>query len=334
MYSERLALYRKIEKLRKSKVLLYVTGDRRNLETRIHSEVADFFTDHLDTFRLPKKISLILYSRGGDTLAGWMIVNMIRLFCEEFEVIIPSKAHSTATLICLGADRIVMTKQATLGPIDPSITTPLNPQVPGAPPVARLPISVEAVASYFELAKSLMGIKEESNLTNVFLKLADQVHPLALGDVYRARTQIQMLAEKLLNLHMKDDSDIKKVISVLCSESGSHDYTINRREAERDLKLPVEKPDNEFYKIIRDIHMDVRREMKLDEPFEPDFELGVQSSKQYLVTRALIESISGGSHKYNTSGQLTRIQVPGPAGPQPGVQIQGIFEGWQHEQVS
>jgi len=333
MYSERLALYKKIEKLRKSKVLLYVTGDRRNLETRIHSEVADFFADHLDTFHLPKKISLILYSRGGDTLAGWMIVNMIRLFCEEFEVIIPSKAHSTATLICLGADKIVMTKQATLGPIDPSITTPLNPPVPGAPPMARLPISVEAVASYFELAKSLMGIKEESNLANVFLKLADQVHPLALGDVYRARTQIQMLAEKLLNLHMKEDGNIKKVISVLCSESGSHDYTINRREAEGDLKLPIEKPDDKFYKIIRDIHMNVRLELKLDEPFEPDFELGVLPSKSYSATRALIESTTGGSHKYSTEGLLTRIQVPGPAGLQPGVQIQGTFEGWQHEQV-
>ncbi|HOD29126.1 MAG TPA: ATP-dependent Clp protease proteolytic subunit [Syntrophales bacterium] len=335
MYNERLPLYKKIEKLRKSKVLLYVTGDRRNLETKIHSEVADFFADHLDTFRLPKKISLILYSRGGDTLAGWMIVNMIRLFCEEFEVIIPSKAHSTATLICLGADKIVMTKQATLGPIDPSITTPLNPQVPGAPPMVRLPISVEAVASYFELAKNkkLMGLKEESNLTNVFLKLADQVHPLALGDVYRARTQIQMLAERLLNLHMKGNGNIKKIISVLCSESGSHDYTINRREAAGDLNLPVEIPDNKFYKIIKDIHTDVRLELKLNESFEPDFELGVLPSKPYSATRALIESTTGGSHKYSTEGVLTRIQIPSPAGQQPGVQVQGTFEGWRHEEI-
>ncbi len=331
MYSDRLALYSKIEELRKSRVILYVTGDRQNLETRIHAEVADFFADHLDTFCLPRKISLILYSRGGDTLAGWMIVNMIRLFCDEFEVIIPSKAHSTATLICLGADKIVMTKQATLGPIDPSITTALNPQVPGAAPMTRVPISVEAVASYFELAKNLMGIKEESNLANVFLKLADQVHPVALGDVYRARTQIQMLAEKLLNLHMKNTETIKKIISVLCSESGSHDYTINRREAERDLKLPVEKPNDELYKIIKDIHTDVRLELKLNERFDPDFELGVSPSKKYSAIRALVESTTGGSDKYITAGQLTRVEVRGPAGPQPGVQIQGTFEGWHHE---
>ena len=102
MYKQRLKLYKQIEKKRKSRVLLYVTGDRQKLETQIHSEVGDFLADHLDTFNLPKKISLILYSRGGDTLSAWMIVNMIRLFCDEFEVIIPAKAHSAATLFAWG----------------------------------------------------------------------------------------------------------------------------------------------------------------------------------------------------------------------------------------
>lgn len=59
-------------------------------------------------------------------------------FCSEFEVIIPHKCHSTGTLIALGANKIVMTKQATLGPIDPSVNTPLNPHVEGAPPDARV----------------------------------------------------------------------------------------------------------------------------------------------------------------------------------------------------
>lgn len=334
MYKQRLKLYKQIEKKRKSRVLLYVTGDRQKLETQIHSEVGDFFADHLDTFNLPKKISLILYSRGGDTLSAWMIVNMIRLFCDEFEVIIPSKAHSAATLICLGADKIVMTKQATLGAIDPSVNTPLNPPVPGAPAAARLPISVEAVAGYFELAKKIMGIKQEDNLTNVFLKLADQMHPVALGDVYRARTQIQLLAEKLLNFHMDDKTVIKKIISVLCSESGSHDYTINRREAKNDLGLPIEKPNDELYQVIRDIHIDFRKELKLNEPFDPDVELGADPTKQYSVTRALVESATGGSHKFLTKGSLTRVQLNSPVGPQPGLQMQKLFEGWNHESVS
>ncbi|MCB2295730.1 hypothetical protein LGK95_19840 [Clostridium algoriphilum] len=55
---------------------------------------------------LPKKISLILYTRCGNTLVGWSIVNLIRQFCDEFEVIVPSKALSTGTLICLGSNSI------------------------------------------------------------------------------------------------------------------------------------------------------------------------------------------------------------------------------------
>ena len=59
-----------------------------------------------------------MYTRGGNTLAGWSIINLIRQFCDELEIIIPSKAHSTGTLMALGANSIIMTKQATLGPID------------------------------------------------------------------------------------------------------------------------------------------------------------------------------------------------------------------------
>ena len=32
-------------------------------------------------------------------------------------------------MMSIGADKIVMTKQAVLGPIDPSVNSPLNPQV-------------------------------------------------------------------------------------------------------------------------------------------------------------------------------------------------------------
>lgn len=330
MYADRLPFYRQLETSRGSRVLVYFTGDRRKMETQIHSEITHFFADHLDKFSSPEKISLVLYSRGGDTLAGWTIVNMIRQFCDRFEVIIPSKAHSTATLIALGSGKIMMTKQATLGPIDPSVNSPLNPQVPGAPPNARLPISVEAVAGYFELAKYL-DIKREDNLTSIYLKLVEHVHPVALGNVYRARTQIQMLAEKLLKFHMKDDDKIKKIISILCSESGSHDYTINRKEALNDLALPIEKPNDALYAVISGIFNNIRQELELDNPFDPNTIIGNSPNAAYACTRALIESVSGGSHRFISEGNLSRSQVPTPAGMQETIVDRRTFEGWRHE---
>ena len=283
---------------------------------------------------MPKKITLYLYSLGGDILAGWTVANMIRLFCDEFEVIVPSKAQSTATLICLGANNIVMTKQGTLGPIDPSINDPLNPPQPGAAPQFRVPLSVEAIAGYFDLAKKEIGIKEEAHLVSTFLKLSEQVHPVALGKVFRARAQIQMLAEKLLKFHMKDDEKIKGIISLLCGEAGSHDFTINRRAA-MELGLPVEKPDENNYTIIRAVHDDIWKELEMDSDFNYNILLGTGLQAGYSCTRALLESVTGGSYKFISEGTVTKVNAPSPLPGQPQqpptINDQRTFEGWRHE---
>lgn len=330
MYADRLPYLKELERLRDSRVLVYVTGDRPGMETQIHSEVLDYFADQLDSFGLPRKISLYLYSRGGETLTGWSIVNLIRHFCDEFEVIIPSKARSTATLIALGADRIVMTKQATLGPIDPSINGPLNPQMPGAPQQQRVPVSVEDAEAYFELASS-HGIRAEAELTRVFEKLASEVHPLALGSLFRARSQIQRLATRLLQLHISDELIIQRIVAVLCNEAGSHDYTINRREAENDLRLPIVKPDDELYEVIRALQDDIRTELCLNQRFEPAFVVGGNAAAGYECPRALVESVSGGSDRMISRGVINALTVNGPAGPQPAFMDQRQFEGWEHE---
>ena len=259
---------------------------------------------------------------------------------DEFEVIIPSKARSTATLIAIGADQIVMTKQATLGPIDPSTNSPLNPQIPGGQPRDRMPVSVEDVAAYFDLAKS-QGIQSDEQLARIFERLASDVHPLTLGAVFRTRAQIQQLAERLLRTHLQDDNIVKRLVAVLCNESGSHDYTINRREAEHELGLPVSKPDDALYTAIRSVYNDIRDELQLNHRFDANAlaATAVQPTAPgtsalavpYECKRTLIESLTGGSHYMVSRGRVTNVLVPGPAGPQTGVMDQRQFEGWEHE---
>lgn len=335
MYIDRLNDYKQLEKERGSKLLVYVTGDRPGWGTQINQEVLDYFINHLDLLGLPQKISLLLYTRGGDTLAAWSIVNLIRQFCKEFEVIIPAKAHSSGTLISLGANSILMTKQATLGPIDPSINTPLNPPIPGAPPNARLPVSVEAIKGFIELAKDELGIKNESNLTQVLIKLADMVHPLVLGNVYRARTQIQMLARKLMIHQIQDKEKVDKIISFLCSDSGSHDYTINRREARDNLGLSIDKPDDQLYLLIKRIYDDIRVELELNVPYDPNKMLVSHPQIGYNFRRAIIESVDGGTDVFVSEGILTQEQItvqPGlPA--QTAIKDKREFEGWKHESL-
>jgi hypothetical protein len=274
-----------------------------------------------------------LYTRGGQTLAAWSIANLIHQYCDEFEVIIPSKAHSAGTLISLGANSIVMTKQATLGPIDPSVNTPLNPPIPGAPPNARVPVSVEAINGFIELAKSV-GVENSADLSSIMATLSSYVHPLVLGEVYRTRSQIRMLGSRLLSKHMTDKEKIEKILSFLCSESGSHDHTIYRQEARNELGLNVETPSDEIYGLIKQVYDDIVAELQLTTPYNPDILLSGQPQASYSLVRALIESPTGGSHRFYSDGILTKQQVPAPSGVvQEEIQDVRKFEGWKYEKI-
>lgn len=340
MFKDRIDLYNLIEKKRESKLLVYVTGDRPGFETQIHSEILDYFIDHLDRIGKPKKISLLLYTRGGNTLGAWSLVNLIRQFCDEFEVIIPAKAHSAGTLISLGANKIMMTKQATLGPIDPSLNSPLNPQNPLAPtnPTARVPVSVESIKGYFQLAQEDLKINDQQNLKDILINLSNQVHPLVLGDVYRSRSQIQMLAKKLLSKQINDPEKIEKIIAFLCSDSGSHDYTIYRREAMDELGLNIEKPDDEFYQIIKSTFNTIKDELELNIPYDPNLMLGSKNTVDYSSRRILIESLQFGTHVFVSEGTLVKnVQVIPQPHPIPPIQRtliddQRKFEGWKTEE--
>ena len=78
------------------------------METVIAQDCIDPFVDLLEPIGPTERISLILHTNGGQTLAAWRIVNLIRMFCDELEVMIPSKALSAGTLISMGANRVIM----------------------------------------------------------------------------------------------------------------------------------------------------------------------------------------------------------------------------------
>jgi hypothetical protein len=221
-----------------------------------------------------------------------------------------------------------MTKQATLGPIDPSTNGLMNPQVAINGQNIRVPVSVEHVNGYLDMARKDLGISDKSLLKDIFLKLTEHLHPLSLGDVHKARSQIQMLAEKLLKYHKIDRRNVSKVISFLCSKSGSHDYTIYRKEAKEDLGLNIEKPDDELYGLIKGIYQDIESELELRNPYNPNIILASSNPATYTLRRALIESVGGGCDVFVSQGRLVRQQLPTG---QAVLQDDRTHEGWKHE---
>ncbi|MCP3409240.1 hypothetical protein [Bradyrhizobium sp. CCGB01] len=328
-FAARKRIYTAIERERETKVITFVTSDRVGVETQIAPDCVDLFVDLLDRLGPTKRISLLLHTNGGHTSVAWRLVNLIRTFCDELEVLIPLKALSAGTLLSLGAHKIVMTKQAALGPIDPSVNHPLGPQVPYGNQIARVPVSVEAVKGYLDAARKDLGVIDQGALAQVIIDLSNKVHPLVLGEIFRSRAQIRFLAEKLLAGQVNDTEQAQKIIDFLCADSGSHDYTMNRREAES-LGLKIEKPTQEFYETLRKIHLSYAEELKIIEPYSPQVLLGANQATNYSLVRGLVESTKGGCYAFLSEGTLAKVMVPGPTGAMvESVTDQRTFEGWR-----
>jgi len=261
-------LIEKIEKERNSKLITYITGDRQPFNTKIAGDVVPLLNKQLEKFGKCKKISLFLYTSGGDMLAPVRIVKLIRNHCDEFEVLVPYKAHSAGTLICLGADKIIMGKLGELTSVDPSTGHPFNPQNPSNPQ-QKLEISVEDLNSYLLFAKEKAGVKDDQ-MNEVYKLLVDKLHPLSIGNAYRAYRMAKMLTERLLSLHMnieKEKDKVKKIVKEITGDITIHAYPIDREEA-KELGLNIEKPTDETEKDMIALYEQYAEVMKFGQPFQ------------------------------------------------------------------
>jgi len=327
---ERIKIIKEIEKKRNSRLIVYITGDRLGLETKISADIFPKLHKHLISIGNQKKIDLFLYSTGGITIAGFSLVNLIREFCERFCVIIPFKALSCATLIALGADEIIMSKMGQLGPIDPSLEHPLGPsiQIPGRGH-ALTRVNVEDVNAFIELAKEEFKLKSERSLVKSFELLASSINPLVLGAVQRSRAQIAFLASSLLKSHINDKKRINKIVNTLIRKRFSHDYIINRKEAKEELLLNIIDTDEELMSLILTLFNLYNNIIKMDTPFHPEVSLGTASQKTEAFNQAIIES-NELTHIYRTTKEIKRVLMEQPGVPFKAPAYQEIIlqQGW------
>lgn len=290
-----------IETNRKSKLIAYITSDRPNLFSQIAEDIIPIIYDHIRSISPEerKNIDLFIYSRGGDSDTPWSIVSMFRESTKDgkFNVLIPFRAHSAATMIALGADEIIMSEKAELGPIDITITSgPYNPILKEKDSIKRLPVSVEDVMGYFSLLKTV-GCKRSSEKIKGFEQITQQVHPLVLGTVHRLLGQTKLVALKLLNTRKNALSERvnKKIMQKLSAEIFSHRHTIYRSEAKEQVGIQFIK-DMEHYKIekeVWDLYKEYESLFSLKEPFTPDQHLEANNLDEHIwdnLNMACVES--------------------------------------------
>ncbi len=288
----RLELMNEIGRRRNSAVICYITGDRENLSTRIAPDVIPVFYRHLEMLPVRQRIDLFLYTRGGDVITPWRLVQLIREYTQEFCVLVPFRSYSAGTLICLGADEILMGRMGELGPIDPSVVNAYNPPDPSNP-AARIPVNIEDVYSYLTLAGEATRLDSEA-LSGVFSVLAEKIHPLALGNVHRNYLLIRSLAHKLLDLRRCSlcRENVQRIVDYLTEKLYAHNYTITRREAVEEIGLPVSYPDEDLEKIIWSLYQDFARELQLANPFDPR-DISAGRRVEFNVPAGVVESLLG-----------------------------------------
>jgi hypothetical protein len=336
-------LLQQIEKIRNSRVVTYLTSDRQGpFNARIATDIIPLISSQLRMIGKTQNIDLFLYTAGGDTMVPWRAVSMIREYCEKFSVLVPYKAHSAGTMIALGADEIVMSDLSEISPIDPSTANVFNPIDP-ANPQGRIPISVEDVMAYFDLAKNKFGIKSDADLEKIFLKFVEsnpQIHPLALGNVNRIHNLIRILAKRLLKSHkvpMKE-TEVDTIVDYFTEKLYSHQYFIGRKEAKEDLGLKtVVEASESLSKTMSDLWTEYNKELDFGKMWNVENELGVnamQNRKNYKI--AYIESTQL-SNNYDIEVEYRKQQVnmvqQTPQGPiqipQEQVGFKIIGQGWK-----
>lgn len=342
----------RLQTLRNSKVLLYFLSDRRSpipvpgINTMFANEPQLLIYDHLRMLGHIPRLDLVIHTSGGDLNAVWPLVNLCRDMTDHFSIIVPLRALSAGTLLCLGADEVLMGTAATLSPIDPTTTNQFNPiDVRGQPKG----ISVEDVISYFKLARDKnkgTGIKKETSITEIFKQLTDKVDPLALGNVNRVHTQIRDLADKLLHLHadqFTNDNQIPSIIKVLTEELQSHAHQIGVQEAitlfgNNFIKRPPEEIEEAMWSLFNTcaLNLKIRNTFNLKEWIGTDTQKRLKIIGAILLSENMIHAFITQSIIRQLPELPQQVQIQLPPGQQmpliPGLptrlNIEPITEGW------
>jgi len=172
-----------------------------------------------------KKLDLLIQSPGGILEAAYKFFRICKNYSEEFNVIVPFSAKSAATTICLGAKEMVMTTISELGPVDPIIQHPNNPNI-------RVP--ARAIKEYMDLISN----PDKANIT-IAPELRDTLNKTLdaylIGSYEMALKNSKEIIEKILKENKDtglDEEQIKQIVSELTEKHASHSYPIDRKELE------------------------------------------------------------------------------------------------------
>ena len=331
---KRLALYKELETLRGHPLIVYCTSSRVGAGGRMSKDAIPDFLDQL--IKLPKRtksLDLLLVSEGGEPTSAWQIVSLIRERVEHLSVLVPQSAYSAATLIALGADEIVMHPHGNLGPIDPQMTAPLPGG--GSQGYTQVQFGSEDMTAFLDYAREELGITDQAHITEIFQSFSKDLGPIAIGAAVRSAELSLSMGEKLLKLHMKNDSETsnaKQISERLNKDFLHHGYPVSRSEAKQ-IGLNIADSDTKVESLIWDIWCSLSSDMELRNGFNPIAVLAENPECAALFSPSLTVQIPQGlapeveqqAYKHVLE-QIPVVQVP----PTPYKLLHAVLESRRH----
>jgi hypothetical protein len=198
------------------------------------------------------KVEILLHSGGGHPEIAYTAMKFFRRRFRHVNVIVPLYAKSSATLMCLGADKIYMGEMADLGPIDIQIDDDVEHGSKGFSPLDEfksLEFMREQAIEWMDYYAAVMNVKYGMSIkealkdsvplvSSLMQPIFAQIDPVEMGGYRRAIAIGEEYAKRMLSL--TDNENTPKIIRRLVWGYPSHDFCIDFEEAEA-LELPVER---------------------------------------------------------------------------------------------
>ncbi|MBA3557150.1 MAG: hypothetical protein H0W30_00990 [Gemmatimonadaceae bacterium] len=222
------------------------------------------FIDQIDAIAESSSVDVLIHSTGGDPLAAWKLMSLLRERFETVAVLVPFMAFSAATIFALGADEVVMHPHASLGPIDPQITIT---QADGS----QRSFAFEDVGAFLRFLNNEVGLTEQATVSAVIDKLFSVVDPVHVGAAKRASELSTEVGERLLQMHMTSDEEkaqAKVIAERLNKKFFAHADAVSRSRA-RELQLKIADNNPQLERLIWEAFCGVESYMELRKPFIP-----------------------------------------------------------------
>jgi len=251
-----------------------------------------------------ENVLLFLTTAGGNPDVAYRIARYLQKKYRKFTVYVDTYCKSAGTLITLGADEVIMSDRAELGPLDVQLLKPdeLGERDSGLDLIHALERLKETSYEVFEeffwrlwregggqiSTKNALDIA--THVTSGLLSpIYHQIEPMKLGQFYRAMEIAEAYGKRLNTRgNLKPDA-----LHRLIYAYPSHSFVIDRSEAEQFIFESVREPDEQEAQVV----LELRKIPQLND----NQEIVINN-----VTKKCLEKDDETEEKENTHGENER----------------------------